>query len=377
MLASVVEDRLKIWFARSFLYDLVQAFAVQRRSRHSTYSGHRHRPDGACRGENPAFLRTYRVAERLWSRAGLRKFERHFVDLSRFANAIPLDSASSNILKARKCQQPFHIAETRCESTIRTGSLTCLFAPADRREALFALYAFNIELARIREIVTEPMMGQIRLQWWREAIADLYRGLVRGHQVLQAMAVAIPDTIDQELLQEMIDAREMDLQEEPPVSDIAVKQYARNSGGALMQAAAMLVGVKDPAALNAALDIGEAVTLIGLLRSIPYHAAQGKSYLPSTLLRKLNVPASAPHKAPEYGIEIVTMLIAHEAQRLLRDNRPSVPRNAIAAFLPGRLAMGYIRRLSRLDFDPFRPENLAPSPLKPLDLALAWAFGGS
>jgi phytoene synthase len=251
--------------------------------------------------------------------------------------------------------------------------LTCLFAPTDRREALFALYAFNIELARIREIVTEPMMGQIRLQWWREALADLYEGRVRGHQVLQAMAATIPNAIDQDLLQDMIDAREMDLQEEPPVSDIAVKHYARATGGALMQAAAMLLGVKDRAALDAAAEIGEAVTLVGLLRSIPYHAAQGKSFIPSTLLRKLNIPAAAPHKAPEYGIEIVTMLIAHEAERLLHDNRPQVSRDAIAAFLPGRLASGYIRRLTRLDFDPFRPENLAPSPLKPLDLAWAWA----
>ena len=47
---------------------------------------------------------------------------------------------------------------------------TALFAPADRREALFALYAFNYEIARVRESVTQPMLGQIRLQWWREVI---------------------------------------------------------------------------------------------------------------------------------------------------------------------------------------------------------------
>ena len=53
---------------------------------------------------------------------------------------------------------------------------TALFAPAERREALFALYAFNYEIARVREAVREPMLGQIRLQWWREAIAAAYAG---------------------------------------------------------------------------------------------------------------------------------------------------------------------------------------------------------
>ncbi len=252
--------------------------------------------------------------------------------------------------------------------------LTCLFAPADKREGLFALYAFNIELSRIRETVTEPMMGQIRLQWWREAIADLYEGRVRGHQVLQALGPILPGTVDQDLIQEMIEGRELDLSDEPPVSDTTVKQYARSTGGALMRAAALVLGVKDAAVLDAAYSVGEAVTLIGLLRSVPYHASQGKSYLPSTLLRKLNISPSAPHKSRPFGVEIVTMLMAHEAARLLRANHPNVPRYAIAAFLPGRVACRYIKRLSKLDYDPFRPENFAPTPLRPLDLAWAWAM---
>src|SRR5438067_12532545 len=69
---------------------------------------------------------------------------------------------------------------------------TVLFAPAARREALFALYAFNSEIARVRESVTEPMLGQIRLQWWRENIAAAYDGgAVRRHVVAEPLAVAI------------------------------------------------------------------------------------------------------------------------------------------------------------------------------------------
>ena len=71
---------------------------------------------------------------------------------------------------------------------------TVLFAPAAHREALFALYAFNYEIARVRESVTQPMLGQIRLQWWRENIAAAFEGsAIRHHPVAEALTAAIRD----------------------------------------------------------------------------------------------------------------------------------------------------------------------------------------
>src|SRR5689334_20676146 len=69
---------------------------------------------------------------------------------------------------------------------------TALFAPADRRDALFALYAFNYEVARVRENVSQPMLGQIRLQWWREVIAASYAGApARRHEIVQPRVATI------------------------------------------------------------------------------------------------------------------------------------------------------------------------------------------
>src|ERR1700720_1226840 len=71
---------------------------------------------------------------------------------------------------------------------------TALFAPAGRREALLALYAFNYEIARVRESVTEPMLGLIRLQWWREVLDAAYAGAPpRQHPVVLPLAAAIRD----------------------------------------------------------------------------------------------------------------------------------------------------------------------------------------
>src|SRR5215469_12593939 len=68
---------------------------------------------------------------------------------------------------------------------------TALFAPAARREALFALYAFNYEIARVRESVREPALGEIRLEWWRQAVDAAYLGKPPRHPVAEAVAEAV------------------------------------------------------------------------------------------------------------------------------------------------------------------------------------------
>ena len=79
-----------------------------------------------------------------------------------------------------------------CEETVRRHDpdryLSALFAPAERRPLLFALYAFNHELARVAERVREPMLGEIRLEWWREAVEGAFEGRPRDHAAVVALA---------------------------------------------------------------------------------------------------------------------------------------------------------------------------------------------
>src|SRR5450759_2967476 len=107
-----------------------------------------------------------------------------------------------------------------CAALVREADrdryLATLFAPAEHRDALFALYAFNVEIARVRELAREPMPGEIRLQWWREMLSGERDGEADAHTVaaeLQATLarhgfVATP-------LLELIDARTFDLYDEP------------------------------------------------------------------------------------------------------------------------------------------------------------------
>jgi phytoene/squalene synthetase len=94
--------------------------------------------------------------------------------------------------------------------------LTALFAPMDKRDNLLTLYAFNHELARAREVVSEPPLALIRLQWWREVV----EGAQRRHEVAEPLAAAIEaGALDRELLLAMIDAREIEV--EPAIETLS------------------------------------------------------------------------------------------------------------------------------------------------------------
>src|ERR1700724_989582 len=112
---------------------------------------------------------------------------------------------------------------------------TALFAPARLREALLALYAFNYEIARVREIVTEPMLGQIRLQWWREVIAAAFAGApARQHPVAIPLSAVIREFgLSREPFDRLVDTRERDLADESPASLATLENYAEGTSAPL------------------------------------------------------------------------------------------------------------------------------------------------
>ena len=143
--------------------------------------------------------------------------------------------------------------------------LCALFAPADRREDLVALYAFNLELARTREQVSEPMLGRIRLQWWRDAVAEIYSGTPRRHAAIQPLHEAVKrHGLDRVLLDRMIDAREADMDGKPPRDLTAREEYAEGTAGALAALALGVLGVVDEPAKRAARHVALAWALTGI-----------------------------------------------------------------------------------------------------------------
>ncbi|MSO64607.1 MAG: squalene/phytoene synthase family protein [Alphaproteobacteria bacterium] len=230
--------------------------------------------------------------------------------------------------------------------------LCATLAPAPARGALLALYAFNLELARIREMTREPLVGQIRLQWWRDALASLGGGSARPHPVMLALVesgLGSPEWCAR--LQAQVDGREADLVPEPPATLAALERYAANTSGALAELALRALGVEEPVALAVARAVGTAWALVGLMRARAIHAAQGRSFLPGDLMVANGFPTDGVDRNPVVPdpARVVGGVLDLAAVHLARARDPwrAMPRAAIPVLALARLADLYRRRLVR------------------------------
>ena len=234
--------------------------------------------------------------------------------------------------------------------------LTALFAPAARREDLFALYAFNLEVATTRERVSEPALGEIRLQWWREALDGICAGTPRTHPVVAALARAVARVpLDRGQFDRLIDARAADLDDQPPASLAELEAYAADTSSSLMRLALQALGGLDDASARAAEHAGIAWALTGLIRAVPFHGAQGRVYLPRDLLEVEGIdPFAVPRRREPEKLRNVVAKLAAEAERHLyeaREDRRKMSRVALPALLPASLAGLYLARLRQTGYD--------------------------
>ncbi|SDC38795.1 squalene/phytoene synthase family protein [Belnapia rosea] len=225
--------------------------------------------------------------------------------------------------------------------------LCALFAPAERREALFTLIAFNHELARAREAARTPMIALIRLQWWRDAVEEAATGKPpRRHEIAGPLHDAITaGLLDPDSLQAMADAREAEAEEEGIPTDGAFGAYLRASAGGFAVAAGRLLGAEGPA-LAALQEAGATYGLAGVLRSTAALAAQNRCLLPAESLAAAGLTAEAVIADPGSAVPVVATLAGRGLDQV-RALHPRLPRTAIAAALPLVLARRDLRRLAR------------------------------
>jgi NADH dehydrogenase [ubiquinone] 1 alpha subcomplex assembly factor 6 len=248
--------------------------------------------------------------------------------------------------------------------------LTTLFAPDASRPGLFALYAFNAEIARARESVSQPMIGQIRLQWWREAWDGIVAGTPRQHPVVLALHDHCRH-LDQSVVMALIDARERDMEDAPFADLRALTAYAQATSAPLMKLAVQQLGAQvDDAVVNAA---GTAYALAGILRAAPHLLARQRVLLPLDLLSAQGLSPEAVYQIETGGtLRPIYGRIASEAEAQLQVARQQkVSRAALPALLPASLSGLALKTLRHNDHDPVAAE-IAITPLKK-QMALLWA----
>ena len=258
--------------------------------------------------------------------------------------------------------------------------LTALFAPAERREGLFALYAFNLEVAKTREVVSEPLLGQIRLQWWREAIGEIYEGGTRRPEVIEPLAQVIRAyDLPRAPFERLIEARERDLEGSAPATLEALEDYAEATGGGLVELALHALGAAEPGALVVGREVGTAWALTGLARAVPFHARAKRQYLPASVMAETGASEQdLLELRPTASLAEAVRRVADAARRHLavaRAGRAEVPRRAVPALLPAVLADLFLERLARIGHDVLgRPVEIG-SPRRQLSLYLAASRG--
>jgi phytoene synthase len=237
-------------------------------------------------------------------------------------------------------------------------SLAALFAPSEARERLFALYAFNVELARIPDQVSEPDLGFIRLQWWREALERSQRGWLTGNPVADAFgAVLRRRRIASSQVAALIDARSFDIAEKIMTDWPTLEAYLRATAGTLFVLAAEIVGAKsenlEPAVRSAALAYG----LAGLMRALPVNASKGRVHLPAdALFRHGTSPEQVLAGNASEALRTLLEGMREKARTALREAEGHLAKQAPrerSAFAPLALVEPYLAALEKLR-DPLR-----------------------
>jgi 15-cis-phytoene synthase len=158
---------------------------------------------------------------------------------------------------------------------------TAMTAPMPRRGDLMVLYAFNLEVARAPWVTSEPMLAEMRLQWWRDAIAEIYEGgSPRRHEVVTPLAEIIARAdLPRAAFETLIDARRWDIEGARPTDPDQTWAYVDATAGALMALAARALGA-GPAALAVVHDAARGQGAAALLLARPALEAAGKPPLP-------------------------------------------------------------------------------------------------
>ena len=255
-----------------------------------------------------------------------------------------------------------------CAELVRTADrdrfLSALFAPAEHREALHALYAFNVEVARVREVAREPLPGEIRLQWWSEVLRGERAGEASANPVASALLTVMERYgLASAKLTALIDARCFDLYDDPMARLTDLEAYASKTSSALIALAACVVAngereMTEPVANPA----GIAYAIAGLIRAFPLHAARRQLYVPLELLERHGVEPQDifAGRSSQNLRDALAELQALARRHLLAAHQQiaTLPDAGLPAFLPVALVRPSLDRLARCD--PFAPAELSP-----------------
>jgi len=237
-----------------------------------------------------------------------------------------------------------------------------LFMPATQRRALLAIYAFNVEISRVRDQVSQPLPGEMRLQWWTDMLAGAGHGGIEGNPVAAELLRVIRDyRLPVDLLSRLVDEHQFDLYNDPMPSMAALEGYVNDTSSALFSLGARIAARPTEEIDHLARHAGLAQGLLQVIATLPWDAARRQLFVPLQLLEQhgSGMEQVFSGKQTPQARAAIDQLIGEArghlktAFELLAD----IPREARPIFLTLALVRRDLKRISRADSDPFVPRT--------------------
>jgi len=255
-------------------------------------------------------------------------------------------------------------AAAYCADLVRSHDFaryaSTLFVPAAVRRGLLALYAFNAEIARVRDQVSQPLPGEIRMQWWTDLLAGAGHGGVEGNPVAAELILAMRSFgLPAEPLSRLIDEHQFDLYNDPMPTLSALEGYVQETSSVLFALAAQVLAPPSPEIEHVARHAGFAQGFTQVISELPRDASRRQLFLPLQFLQSCGSTMEevfSGKQTPKMRAAIDQLLgeARHHLQTAL-DLLSEVPPGVRRAFLPLVLVRRDLERMSRADSDPFVP----------------------
>src|SRR5262245_35532731 len=251
--------------------------------------------------------------------------------------------------------------EKYCAALVREADrhryLAALFAPTDRRGALLSLYAFDIEISRIRDLAREPVPGEIRLQWWREVLEGERAGEAAANPVAASLLATLAQhRLTAAKLTDLIEAHRFDVYDEPMLALAALQSYESNTAGAIFDCAVRILGA---ASEKSAIEAGQAQTIANVIALLPHHAARRQLFLPLDMLRQYGVGSEdvfAMKASPELRAILAELrLRARRHLTRIAEQSTDIPEKIWPAFLSLAPLRPWLNAMERTAYQPFQP----------------------
>jgi phytoene synthase len=251
-----------------------------------------------------------------------------------------------------------------CAELVRSHDFTryasTLFVPAAQRRGLLAVYAFNVEITRVHELVSQPLPGEIRLQWWTDMLAGAGHGGVEGNPIAAELLLAINNwNLPVARLSRMIDEHQFDLYNDPMPTKAALEGYIYDTSSALFSLGAVIAGWPSEETDHLARHAGLAQGLVQVIAALPLDASRRQLFVPLQLLESHGVQMEEVFSGkPTPKMRAALGQLIGEAREHLTTALAllaSVPPESRQVFLPLAMVRRDLEIMARGDHNPFVP----------------------